>query len=165
MLYADFNYYQTKYLGKTVSEDEFAVYGRKAQRRIDQLTTGKLSFAFPTEENAKAAVQDCLCELVDFIKQVDVYRNNLMEALGYQKDEEGKMVGKVVSSITSGSESRSYTSGGNEKSTVLEAAKDEKVLNVQCYAIVRDCLSMLEDANGVNLLYAGPYPGERKLWE
>lgn len=166
MLYADFAYYTKEYFGTTVSESEFAVYGRKAQRRMDQVTTGKLSFAFPVKAEADAAaVKDCLCELVDFMKKVDEYKRNVMDAVGYRKSETGELIGKVISSVTSGSESRSYTSGSNEKSAIVDAAKDEKVFYVQVYAIIRDNLSMISDANGINLLYAGPYPGERKLWD
>lgn len=166
MLYADFAYYTKEYLGTMVSESEFAVYGRKAQRRMDQITTGKLSFAFPVKAEADAAaVKDCLCELVDFMKKVDEYKRNVTDAAGYRMSETGEMVGKIISSVTSGTESRSYTSGSNERSAVADSAKDEKVFSVQIYAIIRDNLSMISDANGINLLYAGPYPGERKLWE
>ena len=47
----------------------------------------------------------------------------------------------------------------------MEAAKDKKVADAMVYGIVRDGLSGVPDANGVNLLYAGAYPGKREVWE
>lgn len=163
--YTDFIYYQTEYHGTKVTQDEFEVYARKAQRRMDYITTGKLSFAFPVNEDSVCAVKDCICELVDFMKSVDDYRKNLNDSTGYRTGENGEAIGRIVTSVTSGSESRSYSSGSSDKTTLSEAAKDEKVFDMQIYAVIKENLSMKEDANGVNLLYAGPYPGKREIWE
>lgn len=163
--YTDFKYYQTEYNGKKVTEDEFKVYARKAQRRMDQITMGKLSFAFPANEDSVIAVKDCVCELVDFMKSVDDYRKNLNDSAGYKTGEKGKTIGRILTSVTSGSESRSYSSGSGDKTTLSEAAKDEKVFDMQIYSLIKDNLSMMEDANGVNLLYAGHYPGKCEIWE
>lgn len=165
-LYADFDYYKRTYLGAMVPDENiFAAYGRKAQRRMDQATTGKLSFAFPVKEDSVEAVKDCLCELVDFMKAVDDYRKNINDSIGYRSGENGEAIGKVVTSVTSGSESRSYSSGSSEKTTLSVAAMDEKEYDTQIYSVIRDNLSMKEDANGINLLFAGPYPGKCEIWE
>ena len=55
-MYADFEYYQTEYGGKMSAED-YKRFGRRAERRIDGRTGGKLQFAFPTNERDVEAVK------------------------------------------------------------------------------------------------------------
>lgn len=159
-MYADFNYYKTKYGGRVIeSADDFNHFGRKAERRIDNITGNKLQFAFPTKKKDKEAVKDCFCELTDFLCQLDRYQNAAMDSVGVVAQADGTVKGKVVTSISSGSESISYSAGGSADSSIAEAAKDKKVANAMIYGIVKDGLSGIPDANGVNLLYVGiPYP-------
>lgn len=164
-MYADFNYYTTEYGGKVLKpEDDFNHFARKAERRIDAITGNKLQFAFPTKVKDAEAVKDCLCELSEFLYQVDAYQYAAMESIGVVAQSDGTVKGKVVSSITSGSESISYSTGGYASTSIMEAAKDKKVMGTLIYGMVQDGLSGIPDANGVNLLYAGPYPGKRAIW-
>ena len=161
-MYADFNYYQTEYGRKVIeSADDFNHYARKAKRKIDVITTNKLQFAFPTEDNAVMAVKDCFCELTDFLCQLDRYQSAALESAGTVAQADGTVKGKVVTSISSGSESISYSAGGSVDSSIAEAAKDKKVADAMIYGIVKDGLAYIPDANGVNLLYAGPYPARK----
>lgn len=165
-MYTDFAYYTTEYGGKTIkSEDDFKHFARKAERRLDAITGKKLQFAFPVKEKDSEAVKDCLCELTEFLYQVDAYQNSAMESIGVVTQSDGTVKGKVVSSITSGSESISYSNGGSASTSVMEAARDKKVMDAMIYCMVQEGLSGVSDVNGVNLLYAGPYPGKRAIWE
>lgn len=159
-MYADYEYYQTEYGGKMSAED-FKKFERKAERRIDGITGNKLQFAFPVLDRDAQAVKDCVCDLADFLYQVDSYQTAAMESVGTVPQPDGTIKGKVVSSISSGSESISYSAGGAASTYIMEAAKDKKVMDTLVYSMVRDGLSCVPDANGVNLLYAGPYPGKR----
>lgn len=160
-MYADFTYYTTEYRGKAIkSEDDFTRFARKAERRLDTITGNKLQFAFPVKETDVEAVKDCLCELTEFLYQVDAYRTAAMDSVGVVAQDDGTVKGKVVSSISSGSESISYSTGGSASTSVMEAAKDKKVMDVLIYGIVQNGLSGVPDANGVNLLFAGAYPGK-----
>lgn len=163
-MYADYEYYQTEYGGKMSAED-FKKFERKAERRIDGITGNKLQFAFPIIDRDAQAVKDCVCALTEFLYQVDSYQTAAMESVGIVAQSDGTVVGKVVSSISSGSESISYSAGGSAGTYIMEAAKDKKVMDTLVYSMVRDGLSCVADANGVNLLYAGEYPGKRVLWE
>ena len=111
------------------------------------------------------AVKDCVCDLTDFLYQVDSCQTAAMESVGTVSQPDGTIRGKVVSSISSGAESISYSAGSTSDTYVMEAAKDKKVMDTLVYSMVRDGLSCVPDANGVNLLYAGEYPGKRGLWE
>lgn len=163
-MYADFNYYQTEYGGKVIeSADDFTHFGRKAEHRIDVITGRKLQFAFPTKENDKEAVKDCVCELTDFLCQLDRYQKAAMDSAGVVTQADGTVTGKVITSISSGSESIGYSAKGSADTSLMEAAKDKKVADAMINSMVRDGLSGVPDANGVNLLYAGiPYPGRRE---
>ena len=157
MQYVDYDYYITEYGGK-VPEDDFTRYLRKAERRIDYITSRKLQLAFPEDENDAAAVKDTICELAEFMYRVDLYANSAMDSAGVVTQEDGTVKGKVVTSISSGSESISYSASGSASTSVMEAAKDKKVAESAIYSIVSTGLGGIPDNNGVNLLFAGEYP-------
>ncbi len=158
MQYADYEYYQTEYGGK-MSVDDYKRFGRRAERRIDGITGNKLQFAFPTNERDVEAVKDCVCELADFLYQIDSYSAAAMESMGTVAQADGTVKGKVITSISSGSESIGYSASGSVSTATMEAAKDKKVSDTMVYGIVRDFLGGVPDSNGVNFLYAGiPYP-------
>lgn len=163
-MYADFNYYQTEYGGKVIeSADDFNHFERKAERRIDTITGRKLQFAFPTKKRDKQAVKDCVCELTEFLYQLDRYQSMAMDSAGVVEQADGTVRGKVVTSISSGSESIGYSAKGSTDTSLVEAAKDKKVADAMINSMVRDGFNSVADANGVNLLYAGiPYPGKRE---
>lgn len=157
-MYADYEYYKNEYGGQ-MSANDFKRFDRKAERRIDGITGGKLQIAFPVNERDVEAVKDCVCELADLLWQIDSYNNAAMESMGTVAQADGTVKGKVITSISSGSESIGYSAGGSANTAVMEAAKDKKVADTMIYSIVRDNLGGIPDANGVNLLYAGiPYP-------
>ncbi|MCM1385120.1 MAG: hypothetical protein NC243_11340, partial [Lachnoclostridium sp.] len=80
-MYADYDYYTTEYGGK-MSADDYKRFGRKAERKIDTITGGKLQFAFPVNERDAQAVKDAVCELADFLFQIDQYNAAAMESMG-----------------------------------------------------------------------------------
>lgn len=163
-MYADYDYYQTEY-GWKMSADDFKRFGRRAERRIDGITGGKLQFAFPVNERDVETVKDCVCELADFLHQIDAYNASAMESMGTVAQADGTVKGKVITSISSGSESIGYSASGSTSTATMEAAKDKKVADAMVYGIVQDNLGGVPDANGVNLLYAGAYPGKREVWK
>lgn len=157
-MYADHEYYSTEYGGK-MSANDYKRFGRMADRRIDGITGNKLQFAFPTNERDVEAVKDCVCELADFLLQIDSYNAAAMESMGTVAQADGTVKGKVITSISSGSESIGYSASGSASTATMEAAKDKKVADAMVCGIVQDGLIGIKDSNGVNLLYAGiPYP-------
>lgn len=138
-----------------MSADDYKRFGRRAERRIDGITGNKLQFAFPTDSRVVEAVRDCICELADFFWQIDKYNQSANESMGTVAQADGTVKGKVITSVSSGSESISYSAAGSSSTAVMEAAKDKKVADAMIYGMVRDGLSMVKDANGVPLLYAG----------
>ncbi len=158
-MYADFNYYLTEYMGDVMESADFKRYSKKAAKRIDNLTMGKLRFAFPFDEQAANAVKDCECELADFLYSLDRYTKAAMDSVGTVIQEDGSVRGKTVTSISSGSESISYSASAAVNTELMEAARDSKKAEAIMLGIVKAHLLLESDANGVYLLYAGiPYP-------
>ncbi len=155
-MYADYSYYKKEYGGSVITtKKEFEHFGRKARRRLDSITGNKLQYAFPTGEQDAEAVKDCLCELADFLCRIEKYQTETENSGGTVVQSDGTVRGRVVTSVSSGSESIGYSVAAAAGTAVTEAAKDKKVADAVMYGMVKDCLGGVADANGVNLLYAG----------
>ena len=134
-----------------------------ACRFLDIHTTGidnvkKLKKYFPTDEDDAAAVKHCAAKLIYTLDQINKAEATALEGRGYEATEQG-VRGKVISSMSSGSESISYTTGGNASATVYDAAaKDKTARDKRLAEIVWEYLSGIPDANGVGLLFMGMYP-------
>lgn len=140
----------------------FEVFNRlawDASRTLDRYTTGidnvkKLSVAFPTECCDAESVRRCCAKLINIMHQIEQVTN----AAGFVETENG-LRGKVISSVSAGNESVSYSVGSSAMVTEIEkAALDPAVRERLFDNAIRSCLSGVTDANGVNLLYMGRYP-------
>ena len=159
MGYITYEYYKSIYGEDSMPETDFNRLSWEACRRVDSLTLNKLKFAFPTAPDAVEAVRRCVCKLIEIAYQIDAASKRVSEGQGYIMDESGALRGKVVSSVSSGSESISYTAKAEQSTEIDEAARDPKKREKLYRDIVREYLSLVPDSNGVNLLYAGiPYP-------
>lgn len=123
-----------------------------ASRLMDTMTTGidnvkKLKTAMPTDADDAEAVEMCCAKLISLM-------NNIESADGFVTREDGTVISKAVSSISSGSESMSF--GG--ASSVSGAIADSNVRKRLYQDTVKAYLGGIEDSNGVNLLYMGRYP-------
>lgn len=162
MGYATYEYYKSIYGEDSMPETDFNRLSWEVCHRIDTLTLNKLKFAFPTDEDSAEAVKRCVCKLIEIAGQIDAANKRVSEGQGCVKDESGVFRGKVVSSVSSGSESISYTAKAEGGSTLIDAVLSDKLAQERLYwDTVREYLLFVPDANGVNLLYAGAYPGKR----
>ena len=133
-----------------------------ACRCIDRHTTGidgvkKLKVAFPSDEDSAEAVKRCAAEIVNFLFQIQEAEKTASAGRGYQQTENG-LRGKVVTSVSAGNESVSYSSGSFQSTAFDAAVADRSIRDRLIIRTVRDYLSGVSDANGVNLLYMGVYP-------
>ncbi|MCI9082832.1 MAG: hypothetical protein HFI70_11185 [Lachnospiraceae bacterium] len=157
--YVDYEFYKGIYGEDAISEPDFNRLSWEACRRIDTLTLNKLKFAFPINEDDAETVRRCVCKLIEISAQIEAANKRVSEGQGYITDESGALRGKVVSSVSSGSESISYTAKAEGGSTLIDAVLSDKAAQDRLYRdTVREYLSFVPDANGVNLLYAGAYP-------
>ena len=164
MAYVDYAYYQSLYGDSAIPEADFNRLSWEACRKMDAATTGidgvrKLAVAFPVDEYAAECVKRCACELVQILQQLKTARENAAKASGYTETTNG-LQGKVISSISSGNESISFSSGTSGSSaTAIDKALSDKAAEAQLYTdTIREYISGVADANGVNLLFMGRYP-------
>ena len=120
----------------------------EARHVMENVTTGadgvcKLTAAEPTDERGAEAVKRCELALVRILHQEESVRGTVARA-------DGTVTGKVITSVTAGAESVRFAepagqSGGEERQKRLRQTAEGYLAGVA-------------DANGVPLLFAGPYP-------
>lgn len=164
MGYVDYEYYKSIYDEDAISEPDFNRLSWEACHRIDIFTLNKLKFAFPIKKDDAETVKRCVCKLIEIAAQIKTANERAAEGQGYVTDASGTH-GKIVSSVSSGSESVSYTAKAESGSTMIDAVLSDKKAQDRLYHdTIREYLSFVPDANGVNLLFAGAYPGKREVW-
>lgn len=135
-----------------ISETEFPRYQFMACRELDIHTTGldgyrKLQEAYPESDYDIQAVKACGCEIAHTLYRIE-------ESQGDAINSDGSMKGRVISSVSSGSESISYAVNGN---IYTEAGASNVAKSALIKAVCDKWLSGIKDKNGVNLLYMGRY--------
>lgn len=105
MAYADTEFYKTKYYGDTVPDKSLEKYLEKASDRIDNITFDRLVDGLPDNERAQTKVKKAVCAVADCLYQIDEVKKASMATVGTVTREDGTMTGKMVSSVSSGSES------------------------------------------------------------
>lgn len=164
--YADYEFYKTLYGEKSVSETDFNRLSWDACKRIDAATTTvdgikKLKIAFPTDEDDSEAVKRCLCELINILYKLEQAEERVNASQGFVQREDGTVSSKLVSSVSAGNESISYSTNNISAATLIDKALSDKTVQEQLYRdTIAKYLSGVTDKNGINLLYAGRYPEE-----
>lgn len=134
-----------------ITGNEFPLYSMQACKLVDDYTTGvdgvrKLREHFPVDADAEY-VKLCVIEVTHDLYQFA--KND--EASGYVIDN-GVAKGRQIASVSSGSESISYTAG--QSTYALKGAEKTAYLRDKIHSYLRG----LYDSNGVSLLYMGAYP-------
>lgn len=135
-----------------------------ACRVMDIHTTGidnvkKLKRFFPEDEADAQAVKYCAAKLISLMDQIQQSEMMVYQMRGAVQTEQG-LRGKVISSVSAGNESISYATGSNCFTTAIDSAVKDKTARDKLMAdTVWEYLRGVQDANGVNLLYMGRYPG------
>lgn len=157
MAYTDYEFYKSKFYGDTVPESDFLKYAERASDRIDKYTFDRLVDGLPENERAKTKVQKAVCAVADEMYKVDQARNALMDNIGTIQREDGTVINKTVSSISSGNESISYTTGSNAfaNNKYVELATNPKKESEHYLQKAVEYLFNTTDDNGIHLLYAG----------
>ena len=151
MAYTDYKFYTKKFFGKTIPESEFREYAERASDCVDNYTMDRL----PENERAEIKVQKAVCAVADEMYKIDQSKKASMDAIGTIQREDGTVVNKTVSSVSSGNESISYANGNSQSNRYTVAAtnvQEEKRILLE--AAVSYLFNVTDD-NGVYLLYRG----------
>lgn len=165
MAYISYEYYKSLYGDKAIPEADFNRLSWDACRKLDVATTGidnvkKLKVAFPVDEDDAETVRRCACKLIEIASEIAAAEERIKSLHGLVEREDGTVTSKLVSSISAGTESISYATGGTSGgSTLIDSVLADKGAQEQLYRdTISEYLSGVADANGVNLLYMGKYP-------
>lgn len=137
MVYADFDYYMTKYMGTAIEPEIFYSFALRASSFLDYYTQGRAA------ENADlSAVKMACCALAEQYQIIDkaMVLANKSLAAGAASDS------GEVQSETVGSWSKSYRSGGDSAGAAAAVAANAQA---SLAAVARQYLS------GTGLLYRG----------
>ena len=147
-MYIEYEYYKSLYGDKALAENEFNRLSWDAEREIDKATCGidgvkKLEVAFPTNRYDAEVVKRCVCDLIDFLSQLEKAQSIMIND------------GGIVSSKSAGNESISYVNGDTVVTSALRSARGKEIA---ICSLITEKLRDVKDANGINLLYLGSYP-------
>ena len=159
-MYITFDQFSTLY--DPIEEKVFNRLSYEAERLIDNHTTGidgvkKLRIAFPSDEYSVDAVMHCTGNLVNLLHQIHEAEQTAAAARGYTETAQG-LQRKIISRVEAGNEAISYSETKLANSSIDAAAADKSVRDALIASAIKEYLSGVTDANGVNLLYMGPYP-------
>lgn len=157
MAYADCNFYKNEYCGNVVPDTDFPKYAERASDRIDALTFDRLANGLPTDGRAENLVKKAVCSVAEALYQIDSVAKSLTENIGTEKAEDGRVTGKVITSVSAGNESVSFSTGASEmqKTVYGQACMDKKVENILIQQMAFQYLRGVKNDDGIYLLYAG----------
>lgn len=147
MAYCDYEFYTTEYFGNQIAEADFPRLIDRASDKLDFITMGNIK-RYSVDEEIEKKVKKSACALAEILNEIETYEKASRESVGFEQTENG-MKGKVITSMSSGSESVSFSTTGANNSLVGAVLTDKTAQNKLFYDIVRDYLS------GTGLLYAG----------
>lgn len=148
--------------GSDIDETSFSRLYWLARKKLNYYTTGvdgysKLKRAFPTDPDDAESVKRCMCKVVSILNQIEAAEQLADAVRGYTETENG-LQRKVISRVESGNEAISYMEGSGISSAIDAAVTDTFAREKLLRDTIREYLSGVSDANGVNLLYMGVYP-------
>lgn len=165
MALCDYEFYKNKYLGNVITEADFPRLAERASEKLDRLTFDRLSMSEdgtistsivyatheavePLDEKTSSKVKKAVCKIAETLNDIEMYEKSSRESVGYEQTENGQRA-KVITSVSSGSESISYSVKETSNSIVGAVLTDKKAQERLFYDIAVEYLS------GTGLLYAG----------
>lgn len=164
MAYADYEFYKTSFFGNVVPESDFMRFAERASDFIDTLTFDRLVDGLPGDERQQKRIKKAVCAAADILYQIDIAEQNAAAAVATGTATAlpgGGTTTGIVTSVSSGSESRSYAtpqqkaSGAKEWSAVYAAAGDVQKTNDLLYKTALPFLMGVRTDDGIPVLYAG----------
>lgn len=144
MAYATYEFYTDKYYGNSIQETDFNKWLSKAEIIINRYTFNRLLKDMPEDEKTQEQIGLCACDLAEKVMEIDKYIK------ASTVNDKGETL--MVKSKSAGSESITFATG---ETIYAKLVNDNKALEAFYCTIVKNYLSGYDDANGINLVYAG----------
>lgn len=163
MAYADYEFYQTSFFGNVVPESDFMRLAERASDFIDRLTFDRLADGLPSDDRQQKRIKKAVCAVAEMLYQIDVAEKNALSAANGTSVSipGGGTATGIVTSVSSGSESISYTTpqqigaSAKEWSAVYAAAGDVQKTNDLLLKTALPLLMGVRTDDGIPVLYAG----------
>lgn len=164
MAYADYEFYKTSFFGNVVPESDFNRFSERASDFIDVLTFDRLVSGLPGDERQQKRIKKAVCAAADILYQIDIAEQNAAAAAATGTATTlpgGGTTTGIVTSVSSGSESRSYATpqqigaSAKEWSAVYAAAGDVRKTNDLLLKAALPLLMGVRTDDGIPVLYAG----------
>ena len=164
MAYADYEFYKTSFFGNVVPESDFMRFAERASDFIDTLTFDRLVDGLPGDERQQKRIKKAVCAAADILYQIDIAEQNAAAAVATGTATAlpgGGTTTGIVTSVSSGSESRSYATpqqigaSAKEWSAVYAAAGDVRKTNDLLLKTALPLLIGVRTDDGIPVLYAG----------
>lgn len=154
-MYADFEFYENSFGGDMIPEESFKKCAVRASNYMDQITFYRLQNS-PPDEKYKSRISFACCAIAEMMYMIDNAEKNAQAASGVISGADGTVKGKMVSSISSGSETISYSTSTASTGTLgAVISADYSQRKAIMYDTAAGYLANIPDANGINILYAG----------
>lgn len=154
-MYTTYEFYLNNFHGEIIPINEFDKYADHAGDDVDVFTFDRLVGGLPSDERTAAKVQKAVCALAELLYKIDQEEKKAEESAGYVKQEDGTVIGKQVTSISSGTEKISYSTGQDSSVSLSGIYRNSKSRENYKRALVSRYLNGVADDKGVPLLYAG----------
>ena len=164
MAYADYEFYKKSFFGNVVPESDFMRFSERASDFIDLLTFDRLADGLPGDERQQKRIKKAVCAAADILYQIDIAEQNAAAAAATGAATTlpgGGTTTGIVTSVSSGSESRSYATqqqigaSAKEWSAVYAAAGDVRKTNDLLLKTALPLLMGVRTDDGIPVLYAG----------
>ena len=164
MAYADYEFYTTSYFGSVVPETDFSRLAERASDFVDTMTFDRLVDGLPENERSQKRIKKAVCSLAELMYQIDIAEQNAAAAAATGTATTlpgGGTTTGIVTSVSSGSESRSYATpqqigaSAKEWSAVYAAAGDVRKTNDLLLKTALPLLMGVRTDDGIPVLYAG----------
>ena len=164
MAYADYEFYKTSFFGNVMPESDFNRFSERASDFIDVLTFDRLVDGLPGDERQQKRIKKAVCAAADILYQIDIAEQNAAAAAATGTATTlpgGGTTTGIVTSVSSGSESRSYATpqqigaSAKEWSAIYTAAGDVQKTNDLLLKTALPLLMGVRTDDGIPVLYAG----------
>ena len=164
MAYADYEFYKTSFFGNVVPESDFIRFSERASDFIDMMTFDRLADGLPSDERQQKRIKKAVCAAADILYQIDIAEQNAAAAAATGTATTlpgGSTTTGIVTSVSSGSESRSYATpqqigaSAKEWSAVYAAAGNVQKTNDLLLKTALPLLMGVRTDDGIPVLYAG----------
>lgn len=139
-MYADRDFYENVYFGEIIPAASFEKFISKAAEKLDYLSNDNVPGYTGTDEKIIEKIKKANCKIADLLYSIEQMEKSKNESVGYTKNEDGSMKGKIVKSISAGNESITYGEPTTQNDSLMSVLFDDMAKNRLLFNSIREYL-------------------------